>query len=324
MVDCQSYIKMVPAARGQLSTPHPSQQFAEVSDAELHYCAPTVFGYSFVVKKWGRLMADKFTDIPWNPEAFDYLVLSESKKTLLKSIIYADQSGLISDVISTKAGGFIVLLHGNPGTGKTLTAEAAAEKAKRPLMILSAAELGFKPITVELNLRNVLEICKLWNAILLIDEAEVILEERSLGDIQRNAMVSVLLRLLEYHRQVIFLTTNHVTHIDPAVKSRIAVAIEYPDLDVEAREHIWTGFLRMGSVEITETHGGQNMISRAELRKLAETELNGRYRPGYHSLLTYRQIKSAMRTVQAMSLFKNQAINYALMEEVVAMISGFK
>jgi len=324
MVDCQSYIKMVPAARGQFSSPHPSQQLAEVPDAELHCCAPTVFGYSFVVKKWGRLMADKFTDIPWNPEAFDYLVLSESKKTLLKSIIYADQSGLISDIISTKAGGFIVLLHGNPGTGKTLTAEAAAEKAKRPLMILSAAELGFKPITVELNLRNVLEICKLWNAILLIDEAEVILEERSLGDIQRNAMVSVLLRLLEYHRQVIFLTTNHVTHIDPAVKSRIAVAIEYPDLDVEAREHIWTGFLRMGSVEITETHGGQNMISRAELRKLAETELNGRYRPGYHSLLTYRQIKSAMRTVQAMSLFKNQAINYALMEEVVAMISGFK
>ena len=276
---------MVPAARQLLFTLHPSVQVAEVPETELHCCSPTVFGYSFVAKKWGRLVVDKFTDIQWNSEAFDHLVLSESKKTLIKSIIYADQSELISDVISSKAGGFIVLLHGNPGTGKTLTAEAAAEKAKRPLMILSAAELGFKPITVELNLRNVLEICKLWNAILLIDEAEVILEERSLGDIQRNAMVSVLLRLLEYHQQVIFLTTNHITHIDPAVRSRIAVAIEYPNLDVEAREHIWTGFLKMGGVKVTETQGGANMISKAELRKLAEKELNGRYCPATRPLL---------------------------------------
>lgn len=278
MVDCQSYVKMVPAARQQVClVVHPSQQLPEIPKDELHFCAPTVFGYSFVVKKWGRLMVDNFKPIEWNAEAFDHLVLAESKKTLIKSIVYADQSGLISDIISTKTGGFIVLLHGKPGTGKTLTAEATAEKAQRPLMVLSAAELGFKPITVELNLRNVLEICKLWNAILLVDEAEVILEERSLGDIQRNAMVSVLLRLLECHQQVIFLTTNHVTCIDPAVNSRIAIAIEYPDLDANAREQIWTRFLKMGHVDISESGGGKNAISKAELERLAAKTLNGRF-----------------------------------------------
>ena len=278
MVDCTSYFKMVPAARQMLIMPHLSLQLEDVPETELHCCAPTVLGYSFAAKKWGRLAVDKFTEIQWNSEAFEHLVLSEEKKTLIKSIIYADQSGLITDLVTHKAGGFIVLLHGNPGTGKTLTAETAAEKAQKPLMILSAAELGFKAIAVELNLRNILEICRLWDAILLIDEAEVILEERAPGDIQRNAMVSVLLRLLEYHQQVIFLTTNHITRIDPAVRSRIGIAIEYPDLGFDAREQIWTRFLKMGDVKICEEHSdGKNAMLRDELHKLAAQKLNGRY-----------------------------------------------
>lgn len=40
--------------------------------------------------------------------------------------------------------------------------------------------------------------------------------------------------------------------------------------------------------------------------------------------LTNRQIKNAMRTAQAISLFKHQPIDYGLMEEVVTMITEFK
>jgi AAA+ superfamily predicted ATPase len=281
MVDCQTYAKMVPAAHGLLIVPHPTLQLDDVSESEVHLCAPTVFGYSFFAKKWGRLYVDKFTEIKWNLSAFEHLVLSEQKKTLIKSIIYADQSELITDVVAHKAGGFIVVLHGKPGTGKTLTAEAAAEKAGRPLMVLSAAELGYTGETVERNLRNVLEICKLWNAILLIDEAEVLLEARELGDIQRNAMVSVLLRMLEYHQQVIFLTTNHITRIDMAVQSRISIAIEYPDLDVTAREGIWIRFLEMAGVEIHDDdhNRGRNSMSRSEVGQLAKKKFNGRNEP---------------------------------------------
>jgi len=38
-----------------------------------------------------------------------------------------------------------------------------------------------------------------WRAVLLIDEADVFLERRSLHDLHRNAMVSVFLRVLEYY-----------------------------------------------------------------------------------------------------------------------------
>ncbi|KAI1637533.1 hypothetical protein F4809DRAFT_661034 [Biscogniauxia mediterranea] len=50
-----------------------------------------------------------------------------------------------------------------------------------------------------------------WGALLLIDEADVFLERRSLRDMQRNAMVTVFLRVLEYYRGIFFLTTNRVS-----------------------------------------------------------------------------------------------------------------
>lgn len=36
-----------------------------------------------------------------------------------------------------------------------------------------------------------------WGAVVLIDEADVYLEERSMHDLSRNAMVAVFLRQLE-------------------------------------------------------------------------------------------------------------------------------
>jgi SpoVK/Ycf46/Vps4 family AAA+-type ATPase len=275
MVDCASFKKMVPNHASLLSPPLVTHQLDGIPDTDIHLCAPTVFGYSFASKKWGRLDAERFTEIVWNTAAFDHLVLEEEKKLLIKSLVCADRTEMITDVVSGKAGGSIVILHGKPGTGKTLTAEAAAEKGKRPLMVVSAAELANRASDLEEYLSSILEICEDWGAVLLIDEAEAYLETRSFGDVRRNAMVSVFLRLLEYHQQVIFLTTNHITRIDPAFKSRISVAIKYPELDENARESIWTRFLEMAGVQIHDTPGPQS-FTKAELAELVKKKMNGR------------------------------------------------
>ena len=275
MVDCASFKKMVPNHFNQLSLPYLTHQLDAIPAADIHLCAPTVLGYSFACKKWGRLDVDRFAEIVWNTDAFDHLVLEEEKKILIKSLVCAERTEMITDVISGKAGGSIVILHGNPGTGKTLTAEAAAEKGKRPLMVVCAAELASRAADLEEYLGSILEICEDWGAVLLIDEAEAYLETRSIGDVKRNAMVSVFLRLLEYHQQVIFLTTNHITRIDPAFKSRISVAIKYPELDENARETIWARFLKMAGVQIHDTPGPQS-ITKAELAELVKKKMNGR------------------------------------------------
>jgi hypothetical protein len=302
MVDRAGYLKMVPSAKQKfpdpfsfavlpvlpgpgmmpgplpiapsLPPPHP----ADIPEDDLLFCSPVVFGYSFSLKKWGRFLAGQFSPIVWNPMAFEHLVLSERKKTLIKSVVFSDRSKWISDVVKNKAGGSIIVLHGKPGTGKTLTAEAVSELSKRPLMVLSAAEHSFQAPQLEAALSTLLELCKMWNAMLLIDEAEVFLEARSLGDIERNALVSVLLRLLEYHQEVIFMTTNYIARLDAAIKSRISIAIRYPSLDETAREEIWRRFLTMADVAVVDDKPPDALqaITQSEVKKLAAKNMNGR------------------------------------------------
>jgi len=82
---------------------------------------------------------------------------------------------LLNDVISGKGGGVVVVLHGRPGTGKTLTAEAVSELLKRPLYIVSSGQLGTSATDLEENLQSTLELAEKWDCVLLIDEADVFL-----------------------------------------------------------------------------------------------------------------------------------------------------
>src|SRR5271169_6398581 len=93
---------------------------------------------------WGQFVADKFSQIQWNKQAFEHLVPPQNTKALVKSLVEGDgaDSATVRDVIPGKHGGCIVILHGRPGTGKTLTAEAIAEDSEKPLITISVGELG--------------------------------------------------------------------------------------------------------------------------------------------------------------------------------------
>jgi SpoVK/Ycf46/Vps4 family AAA+-type ATPase len=91
-----------------------------------------------------------------------------------------------------------MLLSGKPGVGKTLTAEAVAEHMQCPLHSITSGDLGLRPSEVEESLTSALELVSRWNAVLLIDECDVFLETRSTDDIERNRLVSIFLRTLEY------------------------------------------------------------------------------------------------------------------------------
>lgn len=50
--------------------------------------------------------------------------------------------------------------------------------------------LGTKPEEVEKSLDRALELCRLWNAMLLLDEADVFLGARTNDGLARNELVS--------------------------------------------------------------------------------------------------------------------------------------
>ena len=180
-----------------------------------------------------------------------YLVIPQETRKLLNVLRQALRLQ-DRDVISGKAGGCLILLKGDPGLGKTLTAQVFAEQNRRPLYELQCSQLGISPPEVEENLRDALLRARRWNAVLLINEADVFVRARG-GDIVQNAIVGVFLRLLENLTGVCFLTTNMGTTIDDAVNSRALVHLEYRYPDAKERAELFRIQSAIQKVDAPET-----------------------------------------------------------------------
>ena len=73
---------------------------------------------------------------------------------------------------------------------------------------VTAGDLGINAAEVEKTLGSILDLCSTWDALVLIDEADLFLEKRTSTEIERNALVCVMLRLLEYYSGCLFLSSN--------------------------------------------------------------------------------------------------------------------
>ena len=269
-----------------------------VSPDKLWMCSPYILGFSFATKQWGRFAVSRIKDIEFRDEAFDQLVLAPEKKELIRSLVIDSGSGF-QDIISGKGGGCIFLLHGEPGVGKTLTAEAVSELLHRPLYSVSVGELGVDIESLEKNLRRILDVAQIWNAVILIDEADIFLEKRGNSDIVRNACVGVVLRLLEYHQGVLFLTTNRVKEFDSAFYSRISIALKYGSLNQETRTQIWNNLLNAAGITGLDTEA------------LGAMNING------------RQIKNTIRLAQGLARQQNRDLQSSDIMKVVAITEQF-
>ncbi|KAK1148750.1 hypothetical protein N8T08_008635 [Aspergillus melleus] len=265
----------------------------DLTDDQLLVTTPKVHGYSLKDKEWLRFYLDSTSDIKWDSNAFESLVLP-SEQANLKDLILAfakaqsKQLDNFDDVVQGKGRGIVMQLSGPPGVGKTLTAESVAEVMQVPLYVMSAGELGSSADTVEQRLKNILRMIPKWGAVLLLDEADVFMEERNATDLKRNELVSIFLRMLEYYEGILFLTTNRAERIDPAFESRIHVSLVYKELDQASRRHIWTQFLGRNTVAFTDK----------QLDSMAEIELNG------------RQIKNALKTANLLAWVQGSEVKY--------------
>ncbi|KAK7714996.1 hypothetical protein SLS64_003692 [Diaporthe eres] len=271
---------------------------------------PKIKGFNLRTKKWFDLVADRISDVKWNKEAFSKVVIQREYKDLIRALVSNQlESEKNTDLIEGKGNGLILLLHGGPGTGKTLTAESVAEIAEKPLYRVTCGDVGTKAEEVEKYLESVLYLGKLWGCVVLLDEADIFLQQRNLEDLQRNALVSVFLRVLEYYEGILILTSNRVGTFDEAFKSRIQLAIQYPALDSLQRFCIWQNFFnRLDSIE-------GEAIDLADLRHhlddLKEEGMNG------------RQIRNAITTARQYAKWQNTILNYEILKKVISVSGRF-
>lgn len=254
---------------------------------------------------------DRIHPINWNKLAFERLVLNPTAKELIQALVTVNMTQKhASDMIEGKGDGLLILLHGPPGTGKTLTAESVAELVQKPLYRVTCGDIGTDAEGVEAYLESVLYIGKIWGCVVLLDEADVFLEERTLADLQRNALVSVFLRVLEYYQGILILTSNRVGTFDEAFKSRIKLALHYTSLRKPDRRKVWRNFFKV------MREAGQDDVDYDDLDdhldELAQYQLNG------------REIRNSLSTAAELAQFRKQALTFEHIKHVIGVAGEFE
>ncbi|KAJ8131274.1 hypothetical protein O1611_g2355 [Lasiodiplodia mahajangana] len=274
----------------------------ELSEHQYLICMSHMSGFILKDRNYDLLDVSHLADVNIVKDAIDRLVMRpETNKDTIKAIVKTYTEGsqtghFNADFIRGKGEGQIFLLHGPPGTGKTLTAESVAEYTRRPLLSITAADLGHEPIKLEENLLRFFKDATEWDAIVLLDEADVYLERRSAHDLRRNSIVSIFLRAMDYFQGILFLTSNRVGHFDEAFMSRIHVSIGYERLDEDARSKIWDNLFsklkedhKNGGLEIRYEYDAKQYVKKdPEIKRL---QWNG------------REIRNAFQTAVALAVF---------------------
>jgi AAA+ superfamily predicted ATPase len=220
-----------------------------------------------------------------------------------------DSTNESMDVIEGKGNGLILLLHGGPGTGKTLTAESVAELTRRPLFRVTCGDVGTNADVVEEYLNSALHLGKVWRCVVLLDEADVFLEERTRQDLKRNALVSVFLRTIEYYEGILILTSNRIGTFDEAFKSRVQLTVHYPTLKRKGRRRIWSNFIT--GLENTSIKARISQLQE-NIDELSQYELNG------------REIRNTIQTAILLAQFRKKKLSLRHLKNVISVSEEFK
>ena len=249
-------------------------------------CPQQAHAYNMRDKQWRLVQVEELQPINFRSNAWDRLVLDAEYKSIIQAMVssYVDKSAHLDDLVAAKGMGLTVLMHGPPGSGKTLTAECVAEAFSRPLYHVTCGDLGNDPDELESRLEEIFDYAVTWGCILLLDEADIFLQDRDMRDLQRNALVSIFLRTLDYFSGILFLTTNRVTTFDQAFQSRVHVTLGVPALDQKRRVAVWDIF-----VDDLEAKWAITPKRRGELLQLVRARWS-------KERLNGRQIRNAIRT----------------------------
>ncbi|KAF7526245.1 hypothetical protein G7054_g10817 [Neopestalotiopsis clavispora] len=231
-----------------------------------------VFGYVLRSRKWHQLDLADATPPENNSDGFNQLVLPPGHKEVVTSMIakhFRDRKAASSSHIQTD-------------------------------IVRGKGDLGTDPRAVDMNLEENFSLANRWNCILLIDEADVFLAQRTKEDFVQNSLIAVFLRVMEYYSGVLILTTNRVGVFDEAFTSRIHISLYYPPLD---RDQTLEVFKKNCERILTRSKEDDRQIDidQSEITDFAETYFDRNKQQGRWN---GRQIRNAFQSALAMAEFE--------------------
>lgn len=219
-----------------------------------------------------------------------------------------------------------ILLHGAPGNGKTVFAEAVAGELKVPLITLTQADVASQWVGEKTSrIREAFNRARAHQpCVLFLDEVDSFLETRSGGRDdgvkEDRDMVNALLTLLvdiRKSRVVVMAATNHMDKLDAAAvrEGRFDFKIEITPPDAEARVGLLKRGLKANMPKAQVEDEVIAMVARrwngfSVKRILAVTEELPGYmeRQGTTGPVTFEDFMGALRTLQGGRGHRNEIV----------------
>lgn len=166
---------------------------------------------------------------------------------------HAKRTGLFERAVPY-GNGFVVLLCGPSGTGKTMTVHGVARELKKRVLQVDFASLRGKHHQggddVDADLRGLFREAEMSDAVLFFDECEGLFRTRESGG---DRLLRAMLQEIEKCKGLVFLATNRPAELDQAMHRRISTVVEYAPPGSSQRKAIWKSLVLKGKVASDES-----------------------------------------------------------------------
>jgi hypothetical protein len=144
----------------------------------------------------------------------------------------------------SRGRGVTGLFAGDPGTGKTMSAEVVAAELGLDLYVIDLSTVVDKYIgETEKNLDRIFDAADGINGVLLFDEADALFGKRSevkdARDRYANVEIAYLLQRMERFDGLALLTTNLRANLDEAFARRLDAVVDFPMPEEADRQRLW-------------------------------------------------------------------------------------
>ena len=172
------------------------------------------------------------------------------------------------------------------------------------MLRLSFANLSMELVECRTKLRELLEYARAWDAVALLDHADMFVQKREMADLNRNSLVEMFLNELENFSGTLFVTTDRVGTFDQACMDVFQIIKRVDQLTPEARYLLWKRALK--DAESDGVHV-MNSVKRFVSESPIVNEAN----------LNARQIKNCLSMAVALARSEGEDLNRTHLEKVL-------
>jgi SpoVK/Ycf46/Vps4 family AAA+-type ATPase len=268
------------------------------------------------------LAAPRRVDTQWD----DLIVSDPVRWQLEQALLHAHHRLNVLPELTGRKTGYRLLLSGLPGTGKSMCAEALATNLNCPLVKLDLSTVLSKWLgETEKLLGQVFDIAEAAGSVLVLDEAESLLRQRSSGQSGGGSGTGVayMLTRLDRYSGVLVATTNRIEDLDEAFFRRFDDYVVLPIPDRPTRRLLWQQMLDMNDESTIDLDIiADNFAISGGLIRGASIRANAWAQGSHAPLTTPYVLASLARELEKNNRSTNEVYIKGYREEVERLLEG--